>query len=156
MEMSSIDISPIRQAKTEEVMSVSIRKRTCSCACMLEEDALSRAVLESLLVSTRVDSDEDLRRLCQELMARGYGSEGRAADLPLKIHPSVQGQLPGKGWAFIWELDRACEDLDWLVGAHISVEGKLYLVQSIEGMPAFPQVGDRLTLLCSAVSLDER
>ncbi|MCL2325780.1 MAG: hypothetical protein FWC40_04690 [Proteobacteria bacterium] len=154
METSSIDISHIRQAKSEEVIAVSARRRAS--ACVFEEDALSRGMIEALLMSTRADSDEDLRRLCQALMARGYGSEGRVADLPVKIHPSVQGQLPGKGWAFIWELDRVCEDLDWLVGAHVSVEGKLYLVQSIESVPAYPQVGDRLTLLCSAVSLDER
>ena len=33
-------------------------------------------------------------------------------------------------------------------------DGRLYTVQGIENMPNEPQIGDRLTLLCSAVALD--
>ena len=129
----------------------------------LDETSLNREILLGLLAQADTQKPDTLKRLCAELIAQGYGPKVTTTTTkdnlivlnPIKINPSVQGQMPGKGWAFIWELDRECDNFNWLVGAHITVDGRIYTVQGIENMPESPKVGDKLTLLCSALPTED-
>lgn len=155
----------LRQANPQDAVSVAVIARELVRSGMkLDEESLNREILSGLISKAKLDAPQSLKALCKELIDQGYGPkivaqpplaiENLIVINPIKINPSVQGQMPGRGWAFIWELDRACDNFNWLIGAHITVDGRLYTVQGIENMPDEPQVGDRLTLLCSAVALD--
>lgn len=155
----------IREMDATDSLSVAIIARQLVRSGMkLDEQSLNQEILGNLLKQADIQQPESLRKLCAELVEQGYGPKQNRINVPkdnlivinpIKIHPSVQGQMPGKGWAFIWELDRPCENFNWLIGSHITVDGRLYTVQGIENMPDDPHVGDRLTLLCSAVPIDE-
>lgn len=155
----------LRQANPQDAVSVAVMARELVRSGMkLDEKSLNREILSGLMLKANLDDPQSLKALCKELIEQGYGpkliaptplaNENLIVINPIKINPSVQGQMPGRGWAFIWELDRACDNFNWLIGAHITVDGRLYTVQGIENMPNEPQIGDRLTLLCSAVALD--
>lgn len=155
----------LRQADPKDAVSLAIVARELMRSGMkFDENSLNRDILSGRIAAANIDDPQSLRALCKELIDQGFGPKVPAVQTigddnlivinPIKINPSVQGQMPGKGWAFIWELDRACENFNWLIGAHITVDGKLYTVQAIDNMPDAPQIGDKLTLLCSAVSLD--
>ncbi|MFA5624551.1 MAG: hypothetical protein WC966_05810 [Bradymonadales bacterium] len=153
----------LRNASVEDELSIAILARDLvRSGVVLREDALNKQILSQLLANAKVDDPASLRKLCRELVTQGYAPaqplKSQFNNLlvinPLKIIPTVVGQMPGKGWAFMWELDRDCEDLNWLVGSHISVDGKIYVVQGIENMPEKLQKGEKLTLLCSALPLD--
>lgn len=153
----------LKNANPDDHVSADILARTLiRQGITFDEATLNERILSSLLENAKVNEPESLKNLCRELIEQGYGVDNgliRYDDVivlnPIKIEPSVQGQLPGRGWAFIWELDRDCENLNWLRGAHISVDGKLYRVQSIENAPRQPVIGDKLTLLCSAIKIDK-
>ncbi|MGN1073236.1 MAG: hypothetical protein ACI4VB_11130 [Bradymonadia bacterium] len=151
----------VNQASQGDVVSIAMMARDLVRAGVkLDEGSLNQEILRGLLSNADVNKPESLRALCRELVEQGYApravvEENRLDLNPIRITPSVQGQMPGKGWAFIWELDRDCENFGWLIGAHITVDGRLYTVQGIDNMPQTPRIGDRLTLLCSSVSGDE-
>lgn len=153
----------LRNATVEDELSIAILARDLvRSGVSLREEALNKQILEHLLASAKVEDAGSLRKLCKELVMQGYApalplktpSNNLLIINPIKINPTVQGQMPGKGWAFIWELDRDCENLNWLIGSHITVEGKIYLVQGTENLPEKLQKGEKLTLLCSALPLD--
>lgn len=155
----------LRQANPQDAVSVAVMARELVRSGMkLDEKSLNREILTGLIGKADINDPQTLKALCKELIDQGYGPKFIAPAAlgddnlivinPIKINPSVQGQMPGRGWAFIWELDRACDNFNWLIGAHITVDGRLYTVQGIENMPDSPQIGDRLTLLCSAVTID--
>ena len=165
-----MDIQPnvkeaLRHVTPGDSLSIAVMVRELVRSGMkLDESSLNHEILQCLLNQADTSNPDTLKKLCNELISQGYGpkinptvsKENLIVLNPIKINPSVQGQMPGKGWAFIWELDRECDNFNWLVGAHITVDGRLYVVQGIENMPDSPKVGDKLTLLCSALPIEDK
>ncbi len=129
---------------------------------VVDEMSLNKRIISHLLAKADPEDGASLRLLCQELVSLGYGPQrpsvlsGEKDTLVLdvlKIKPVVQGNLAGKGSAFVWELDRDCENLDWLTGAKVEVDGHPFLVQGIEnaGKVADFKKGEKLTLLCKSL-----
>ena len=99
----------VNQASQGDVVSIAMMARDLVRAGVkLDEGSLNQEILRGLLSNADVNKPESLRALCRELVEQGYApravvEENRLDLNPIRITPSVQGQMPGKGWAFIWE-----------------------------------------------------
>ncbi len=99
--------------------------------------------LTKLIDRADVERPETLNALARELAAQGYGFE-----TAMPIHPVVMSKVSEGVWAFLWQLDRDCETLNWLRGREVVVEGERYVVRTFENARRGYRIGEKVTLIC--------